>query len=195
MIVIVDSGGANLNSVIFALARLGVSAKLTVDRDEIKSASHVILPGVGAAKEAMFRLSSLNLCDTLCSLSQPVLGICLGMQLLYDHSVEGDVACLGIIKGCVEKLPLQEGITIPHMGWNTVNIVQQVSLLKNIADSSYFYFVHSYFAPVNDAACAVTNHGIKFAAVCRHNNFYGTQFHPERSGEAGAKILKNFLEM
>jgi imidazole glycerol-phosphate synthase subunit HisH len=195
MIAIVNSGGANLSSIIFALARLKVTAKLTTVGAEIKNASHVILPGVGSAHDAMQSLHKLNLGDTLRSLTQPVLGICLGMQILYEYSREGNVDCLGIISGRIEKLPIKTGITIPHMGWNAINITQQNLLLKNIENNSYFYFVHSYAAPINNATCAITTHGIEFTAVCKQNNFYGTQFHPERSGDVGSKILKNFLEL
>lgn len=195
MIAIINSGGANLTSIIFALERFGVEGKLTTSKDEIQKASHVILPGVGAARDAMKNLIQLDLCDTLRALTKPILGICLGMQLLHEFSEEGQVDCLGVIPGRVSKIPITEGLTVPHMGWNSLNIMKASPILNGVQNNSYVYFVHSYIAQVNSATCATCNHGIDFTAACNKNNFYGVQFHPERSGDVGARILKNFLEI
>lgn len=192
-VAIINSGGANIASILFALERLNVIAKLTSDATEIKKASHVILPGVGAAKIAMENLQQLKLIDTIRSLTQPVLGICLGMQLLYEFSEEGNVPCLGVVKGNIAKLQPQPQLTIPHMGWNTLKMVGQSPLFKNIEDSSYVYFVHSYAAPITNATIAATNYNQNFTAAMQQENFFGTQFHPERSGEVGSKILYNFI--
>ncbi len=194
MIAIVDSGGANITSIRFAFERLGVETALTACPKVIQQASHVILPGVGAAQDAMVRLEQHGLCDTLRSLTQPVLGICLGMQLLYDYSEEGDTACLGILPGRIKALPAQPGITVPHMGWNTLQQQQGSPLLKGIADNRYVYFVHGFIAPVTEHSCATSHHGQTFTAITQKDNFFGAQFHPERSGAAGAQILKNFYE-
>lgn len=195
MIAIVNNGGANITSVQFALARLGAVAKLTIDANEIKSASHVILPGVGAAAHAMKKLEQLNLIETLQSLTQPVLGICLGMQLLYEASAEGEVACLGIVPGIIKKLNPQPRLTIPHMGWNTIKIRPEAVLFKGLSHNSYVYFIHSYAAPVTTVTTAVTDYNQEFSAAMQYKNFYATQFHPERSGIIGEIILKNFLEL
>jgi len=195
MIAIIDSGGANIASVVFALKRLGKPACLTSDKKIICSASHVILPGVGAAANAMRKLIEFDLITTIPALTQPVLGICLGMQLLYEYSAEGNVVCLGIFSGKVEKIPLQNNLVIPHMGWNTLNLINQSCLTRNIPEKSYMYFVHSYIAPVTKQTCAFTQYGKDFSAITQNKNFYATQFHPERSGEMGAKLLQNFVEL
>jgi imidazole glycerol-phosphate synthase subunit HisH len=195
MIAIVDSGGANLASVRFALERLGVRAELTADPAKIRSAERVILPGVGSAAEGMKRLREKNLTGCVRSLAQPVLGICLGMQLLYAGSDEGSVEALGLIPGRVGRLREAPGITVPHMGWNIVTPARDNKLLTGLSSDARFYFVHSYAAPVNDATLASANHGGLFAAVVQYRNFLGVQFHPERSGAAGAQLLKNFLEL
>ncbi|CAN5257861.1 imidazole glycerol phosphate synthase subunit HisH [soil metagenome] len=196
MIVIVNSGGANIASIVFALERMNVKAELSHNTEIIRQASHVILPGVGAAAAAMQRLKQHDLIATLQSLTQPVLGICLGMQLLFSHSNEGDVACLDIIPGTIELFNAKVDLTIPHMGWNTLQIDNKASpLVKNIEDNSYVYFVHSYIAPLSSATVASTDYGQKFSAIVEKDNFFGTQFHPERSGVVGAKILENFLKL
>lgn len=195
MIIIVDSGGANLNSILFALQGLGTSALISHDKEAIKSAERVILPGVGSAAHAMHQLQDFDLVNTLSCLTQPVLGICLGMQLLYDFSEEGDVACLGIIPGKIKRMISASSITIPHMGWNRLHSVKHSSLLDKIQDESYVYFVHSYCAPVNEYTLATTQHGTSFTVAANKDNFYGVQFHPERSSHIGLQILKNFLEL
>lgn len=196
MICVINSGGANIASIQCALTRLGYESVLTTDKAVIQSASHVILPGVGSAQYAMARLSELALVDFIRQLTQPVLGICLGMQLLFDHSEEGDVDCLGIMNGRVTHFPRQEKLTIPHMGWNQLEGLQQQSpILAHDVDGGYCYFVHSYIAPVNAATVAVCHHGVAFAAIVNQANFYGMQFHPERSQETGRQLLRNFLAL
>ncbi len=194
MIAIIGGCGANIASVQFALERLGKKSELTTDAAVIQSASHVILPGVGTAKQAMKQLHHLQLVDVIRQLTQPVLGICLGMQILHEYSGEGSVSCLGIVPGKVEIFPESPGMTIPHMGWNQLTINQpQSPLLQNIENESYVYFVHSYAASVTDKTIAMGNYTKPFAAMVHNKNFYGAQFHPERSGRVGAQILQNFL--
>jgi imidazole glycerol-phosphate synthase subunit HisH len=206
MIVIVDSGGANVGSIVHALERLGKKAIVTAEKENIQLGSHVILPGVGAAAHAMARLKRLDLVDTLRGLTQPVLGICLGMQLLYDYSEEGEVACLGIIPGTIKRLvpmpptefPLEiqkEYLAVPHMGWNSLTSVSETPLFSKILQNSYFYFAHSYIAPLNDATVATTIYGHTFSAAVQWKNYYGVQFHPERSSLVGAQLLENFLRL
>ena len=194
MLAIVDSGGANIASVRFALERLGVRSELTADSAVIRSAERVILPGVGSAVEGMKRLRERGLVDCVRDLTQPVLGICLGMQLLFESSAEGPTETLGLIPGRVALLPDSSGIQVPHMGWNTVLTGRTVALLEGIANDARFYFVHSYAGPVNAFTLASCDHGTPFAAVVQRNNFSGVQFHPERSGAAGARLLRNFVE-
>ncbi len=196
MITIVDSGGANLASIQFALNRLGVMALLSANADAIKKSSHVIIPGVGSAESAMRRLKANSLIPVLQSLTQPVLGICLGMQILFDFSEEGNVDCLGLFAGRVRKIPSNnDQLIVPHMGWNTIKITQSNLLLKEVPDDSYAYFVHSYAAPVGKCTLASTCYGEDFSAAVANANFYGVQFHPERSSAIGSVILKNFLEL
>ncbi len=196
MIVIVNTGVANLSSVQFAFERLGAKTMITTDKNMIENASHVILPGVGTAHIAMQNLEQYELINCIQNLTQPVLGICLGMQLQYQFSEEGNVKCLSLLKNEIKKIPDKKDITIPHMGWNQITMQKTSPLLKNIPNQAYVYFVHSYA----DFSCgehciATTTHGEQFAAVIQHNNFYGTQFHPERSGKIGEIILKNFMEL
>lgn len=192
-IAVINSGGANLGSVVQALNRLGAESVLTADPAVIRSAARVILPGVGAAGAAMRALRAHGLVDVIRGLRQPVLGICLGLQLLYEASDEGDVDCLGILPGRVTRLPAKPGLRLPHMGWNTLSWTRDDPLARSLDGSEWYYFVHSYAAPP-DAAIAVCEHAAKFAAVVRRNNFAACQFHPEKSAAAGARLLKNFLE-
>jgi glutamine amidotransferase len=194
MLAIVDSGGANIASVRFALERLGVQSELTADPAVIRSAERVILPGVGSAAEGMKRLQAKGLVECVRGLTQPVLGVCLGMQLLFEKSEEGDTPTLGIIPGEVALLPDSPGITVPHMGWNTITTGREVGLLDGIETDARFYFVHSFAAPVNAFTVASARHGAPFAAIVQRANFSGCQFHPERSGPAGARLLQNFVE-
>lgn len=192
-IAIVDSGGANISSLKFALDRLGCESVLTTDASLIEAADRVILPGVGAAASAMQRLRDKGLIDVIRSLTQPVLGICLGMQLLLDASEEEDVECLGVIPGIATKLSPAAGLPVPNMGWCPVSISRKHELFDAVDDESYFYFVHSYALPLSDATIATALHAETFsAAVCR-SNFVATQFHPERSSRDGARVLRSFV--
>ena len=198
MIAIIDSGGANIASVTFALERCGATATLTTDAEMIASADKVILPGVGAAPVAMAQLQKAGLVDCIRGLTQPVLGICLGMQLLFERSEEGDTALLGLIPGTVGAFQPAPGLSIPHMGWNRLLPTARAAanpLLKGIDDGAHVYFVHSYFASVSGDTVAACRYGADFTALVAHGNFMGAQFHPERSGPIGARILQNFLEL
>ena len=194
-VAIIANGGANIASLRFALERLGASSHLTADATELRSAPRVILPGVGAAADAMRRLRSLGLAEVIPNLSQPVLGICLGMQLLFARSEEGDTECLGILPARVVRFADREGFPVPHMGWNQLQARGESPLLRGLEESAYVYFVHSYAAPVGPWTDAVTDYGGEFSALVRHRNFHGAQFHPERSSRAGQRLLANFLEL
>jgi glutamine amidotransferase len=192
--VIVDSGGANLASLQYALERLGAPATVSSDAATIAAADRVLLPGVGAAADAMHRLAVAGLDQLLPRLSQPLLGICLGMQLLFGYSEEGDTRCLGIIDGRVQRLTAAPGRPVPHMGWNTLEQRADDPLLRAVGPDDRVYFVHGYAAPVTGNTLAAVQYGTALAAVVRRYNFCGVQFHPERSGTVGARILRNFLE-
>ena len=192
-IVIVASGGANIASLKFALERLEASAEVSSDPNRIRHASHVILPGVGAAVDAMTRLRSSGLDSLLPSLTQPVLGICLGMQLLHESSEEGPARCLGVIPGATIRLAAAPGRPVPHMGWNTIDIERPSPLLEGLGTHDHAYFVHSYAVPQSAATLASCRYGAAFSACVAWRNFYGVQFHPERSAGAGARVLRNFI--
>jgi glutamine amidotransferase len=194
-VLIVDSGGANLASLQFALARLGARARVSSIPAEVASARRVILPGVGSACHAMQRLHESNLTDVLPALTCPVLGICLGMQLLFEASDEGSVQCLGVVPGKVRRLPVAPGRPVPHMGWNQLLGLHDDPLLDGVAAGDYVYFVHSFAVSVCAATLASTDYGTALTAVARHENFWCTQFHPERSAATGARILANFLQV
>jgi glutamine amidotransferase len=194
-VVLVDGGGTNIGSVRYALQRLGTDAELTVSAQRIRRATHVILPGVGAAGPGMAKLHDANLVDVLRGLRQPLLGVCLGMQLLFERSEEGDTECLGLLPGRVRKFPAGGRLRVPHMGWNHVRVARDDALVHGIDDTAYAYFVHSYAAPVGAATVADTDHGGAFSAIVRRGNVCGMQFHPERSAAVGARLLKNFLEL
>jgi imidazole glycerol-phosphate synthase subunit HisH len=193
-LVLLDSGGSNLGSVQAAFARMGVDAPVTSDVHEIKNATHVILPGVGAAKVSMNRLRENGLIDVIPNIQQPLLGICVGMQLLFESSDESDTKCLGLLPGRVKKLPPFPGVRIPHMGWNNLNADGDDPLCKGL-DNASVYFVHSYGADVSEYTIATAQHGNAFCAIVRKDNVMGAQFHPERSAKAGAQLLKNFLAL
>lgn len=192
-VVLIDAGGTNIGSVCYALERLGINASQSEDPDSIRAASHVILPGVGAAAQGMRRLRKSGLDTLIRSLSQPVLGVCLGMQLLFDHSEEDDADCLGLIPGPVRRLPAAPALRVPHMGWNSLHVERDDPLLAGIDDGAFAYFVHSYVAPQGPNTLASSTHGTTFSAVVRRGNFCGMQFHPERSAGVGARLLENFL--
>lgn len=194
MIAVIDSGLANLKSVIAALWRLNADVEVTTDPVKIRSASHVIFPGVGAAAPAMEKLKILGLIPVLRSLGQPVLGICLGMQLLFTSSEEAqNVQCLDIIKGSVRRLQATPEHPVPHMGWNQLKITKPASLLKDVPNDSFVYFVHSFAAPVGEYTVATTDYAQPFSSVIQQKNFFGCQFHPERSSKIGSKVLQNFI--
>ena len=195
-LVIVDTGVANLASVKFAFDRLGVSAVISDDPEIITSAARIILPGVGAAPYAMKTINAKGLTPVLQSLKQPILGICLGMQLIFETLEEGGVATqgLGLVPGKVTALDTKSQPT-PHMGWNTLTKRSDDPLLEGLNDNDYAYFVHSYAAPVSDITLASCEYGSPFSAIVKHKNVYGCQFHPERSSRVGAKILENFLKV
>jgi glutamine amidotransferase len=193
-VAIIDSGGANIASLKAALARLGAESVVTTDHAVIRRAARVLLPGVGSAHNAMLRLRGAGLDQLIPTLTQPLLGICLGMQLLFDRSDEGPVNCLGVIPGSVGKLTFEPGKPVPHMGWNQMTQVREDPLLDGISSLDHVYFVHSFFAPTSRATVAITDYGVALTAVARRDNFCGTQFHPERSGVVGARILANFLK-
>ena len=195
MIAIIDSGGANIASVQFALERLGAQSVLTRDAAKIAAADRVLLPGVGAAPVAMKALRDAQLIEPISQLSQPVLGICLGMQLLFGRSFEGDTDLLGILDGVCHAFTPTEGESVRHMGWNRLRTTATHPLLAGLDDVSHVYFVHSYYVPVNDATIATCYYGQDFTAIAARDNFLGCQFHPERSGQVGARILQNFLEI
>lgn len=188
---IVDLGCGNIGSVRIAFRRFGLEPLVTGDAAEIASADRLILPGVGAADHAMERIDALGLRAPLASLRQPALGICLGMQLLFERSEEGASKCLGVIRGDVRSLEPEPGLPVPHMGWSRVR-VRDESI--GIADGDYFYFAHSFACDDGPASVAVTDYGRTVPAVVRQGNWTGVQFHPERSGQAGARFLQSFLQ-
>jgi glutamine amidotransferase len=193
--VVIPSCGSNLASLQFALDRLGARVPLTEDPERIKAASHVILPGVGAAAPGMARLAAAGLVELIPTLTQPVLGICLGMQLMFARSEEEDTECLGIIDGVIGKLRASPELPVPQMGWNELAPVGDCALLAGVSAGAYAYFVHSYAAPPGDYTRALTTYGQRFSSVIAQRNFFGTQFHPERSSHVGAQILSNFLRL
>jgi len=193
-VVLLDSGGANLGSVRAAFARLGVDAPVSSDWNTIRAASHLVLPGVGAAATAMAKLRSNGLAELIPKLGQPLIGICIGMQLLFERSEENDTECLGLLPGSVGKLPASPGIRIPHMGWNRLDVQVEHPLVAGL-DQQWVYFVHSYGAPMSELTLASCTHGKPFAAVVARDRVMGAQFHPERSSAAGARLLQNFLAL
>lgn len=201
-VALVDSGGANIGSVQYALDRLGVRSTLTADPATITAADRVILPGVGAAAAGMARLQELDLVQLLREVHQPLLGICLGMQLLFDSSEEGEFGeeagehgtiCLGLVPGRVTKIVSMPGARVPHIGWNQLDVVRPDPLTAALPEASRAYFVHSYAAPVTDDTIATFTHGSDYAAIVGRGNVRGVQFHPERSSDAGLRLLRNFL--
>jgi glutamine amidotransferase len=193
--VIIDSGGANLASLQYALERLGARSHISADPRVIAAAPRALLPGVGAAAAAMQRLQNNGVAEILPSLTQPLLGICLGMQLLFSHSGEGPTECLGLLPGRVRRLGVAAGHPVPHMGWNQLQPTSEDPLLEGIASGDYAYFVHSFAAPVSQLTLATATYGAPLSAVVRRANFWGTQFHPERSAATGARLLANFLRL
>lgn len=189
-------GAGNTASVQFALERLGATVRLTDDPVAVAEAERLILPGVGAAAYAMARLSALGLVEPVRAFARPLLGVCLGQQLLFETSEEGlPVPLLGLIPGAVRRLDPGPGLTVPHMGWSRLTTVREDALLEGVEDGSYAYFVHSFVCPDGAATLARAEYGGPVPAVVRNDNRWGCQFHPERSAAAGARILRNFLEL
>lgn len=196
-IVIIKYNAGNIRSVLYALERIGHSALVTDDADEIVKADKVIFPGVGEASTAMNYLKERSLDRLISSLTQPVLGICLGMQLMCKYSEENDTKCMGIFDEDVKKFnpqPTKAGLKVPQIGWNSVYDLK-TDLFKNVAENSYCYFVHGYFAAKGEHTIASTDYVQPYSSALHKNNFYGVQFHPEKSAEAGETILTNFLNL
>lgn len=194
MIAVIDYDMGNIRSLGNALGRLGAEWILTSDPEIIHNADRVILPGVGNAAEAMENLKKRNLPDVIWKIRRPVLGICVGMQVMCRHSEEGDAECMGIFDAKVKKFPELPGIKVPHMGWSPLSNME-TKLFKGIEKGAYVYFVHSYFAPLCPDTIATSRHPELFSAALKYENFYGTQFHPEKSGDVGEHFIKNFLEL
>ena len=202
-IAIINYDAGNIRSVIFALEKLGVSPILTADADTIRSADKVIFPGQGEARSAMRSLRERNLDKLIPDLTQPFLGVCVGMQLLCSHSEENDTPCLGVIPQRVLKFPTENGLKVPQMGWNRLKIThnsssidsKQPTILNQELDNDWFYFVHSYYVETGDYTTATANYGGEFSACLRKDNFHAAQFHPEKSSKAGQQLIKNFLEL
>lgn len=195
MIAIIDYNAGNVQSVWFALERLGVEAILTNDPQKIKAAEKVIFPGVGEASTTMAFLKNQGLDVLIKQLEQPVLGICLGMQLLCQHSEENDTPCLGIIPQEVRRFRPEHGEKVPHMGWNTLQVRPGNAFFSPALDGSYVYFVHSYYVEEGPYTTATTEYILPFSAAVQKDNFYATQFHPEKSGVVGEQVLRNFLNV
>ena len=196
MIAIIDYDTGNLRSVCNALDRIGAEYVLTDDPTVIAKADRVLLPGVGEASSAMQKLQERGLCEVIRNLEVPVLGICIGMQLMCGHSEEGDVDCLGIFDSIVRKFEPDPaaGVKVPHMGWNSVTELR-TGLFDGLSEGDFVYFVHSFAADVCEDTIAVSENGRRFSAALRKGNFYGAQFHPEKSGDVGERILKNFMNL
>lgn len=196
---LIDAGGANLGSVRYALERLGARPRLVRDADALGSPTRIILPGVGAAAPSMQLLRTRGLADALRASTVPLLGVCVGMQLLFEASAEGEVECLGLLPGRVEAIAGGPGLRVPHMGWNTLHHRAASPLLAGIDEGAYAYFVHSFAVPVTPATAPVvlaeTTHGAPFAAVVGQGHRFGAQFHPERSSAVGLRLLQNFLDL
>ena len=191
-IVIINYGAGNIQSIMFAIERLGYKAVLSNNPDEIKAADKVIFPGVGEASYAMKMLQESGLDALIPTLKQPVFGICLGMQLMCNHSEEGDTKGLGVFD--VDVVKFSSKVKVPQMGWNTIYNLKS-DLFKGIAENEYMYLVHSYYAPLCAETIATTNYELEYSSALENDNFYGTQFHPEKSGDIGEKILENFLKL
>ena len=192
-VVIIKYNAGNIQSVLFALERIGISARVTDNHDEIRAADRVIFPGVGEASSAMKYLKQKGLDKLICSLTQPVLGICLGMQLMCSHSEENDTICLGIFSEKVKRFA-DVGYKIPQIGWNNITNLKS-NLFTGVDENAYMYFVHGYYVETCASAIATTNYISIYSSALQKNNFYAVQFHPEKSGEYGQKILENFMNL
>ncbi len=195
MIAVLNTGVANASSVLYAIERIGYSPLLTEDPEVIAKSSRLILPGVGTAGALMKKIQALELQECLTHYSQPILGICLGMQAFYESSDESNVVCLGFFPGKVKRIHPSKNMSLPHMGWNQTTSLRESRLLKGIDSSSYFYFVHSFQVPRGPETVALTEYGDSIPSVIESKNHFGTQFHPEKSGEVGEVLLNNFLNL
>lgn len=194
MIAVIDYNAGNIRSVLYALDRLGADYRLTADAAEIRASDRVIFPGVGAAASTMAHLNATGLADVIRSLTQPVFGICVGMQLLCSHSEEGDVPCLGIFPERVRRFVPRAGEKVPHMGWNDLRLTEQNDWVGAAAGAGFCYYVHSYYVETGPATSAITTYcGVDFAAMMRRGNFFAAQFHPEKSAAVGEEVLRDFL--
>lgn len=197
-VAIIKYNAGNIMSVEFALQRLGIKAKVTADSNEIRSADRVIFPGVGEASTTMSFLREMKMDKLICDLKQPVLGICLGLQLMCSRSEEGDVECLGIFPEKVKKFIPEPGLDhklkVPHMGWNSISGLRS-NIFDETLENQYFYFIHSFYAETGPDTAATCQYMVSFSAALQKDNFYATQFHPEKSGKAGEKILQNFIDL
>jgi glutamine amidotransferase len=193
-IVIVKYNAGNIQSVLYALERIGILAEVTDDKEKIQQADKVIFPGVGEASTAMNYLRERNLDQLLISLKQPVLGICLGMQLMCSSSEEGDTTCMGIFEEKVKKFNKVDDFKVPQIGWNDIYDLK-TPLFKDVSEHSYVYLVHSYYASLGEHTIATTNYISPYSTALHRDNFYGVQFHPEKSAEVGSQLLKNFIEL
>jgi len=191
-IVIINYGAGNIQSIKFAIQRLGYKAVLSDDANEIKKADKIIFPGVGEASSAMKKLKTTGLDKLIPTLTQPVLGICLGMQLMCNYCEEGKTEGLGIFD--VEVIKFTNNVKVPQIGWNQIENLKS-NLFNQIKEKEYMYLVHSFYVPLSKNVIATTKYGVKYASAMQKDNFYGVQFHPEKSSTAGAQILKNFLEL
>lgn len=194
-VTVVKLGVGNTASVMFALERLGARARLTDDATEIAEAARLILPGVGAASYAMRRIANLNLRQTLFAFPRPLLGICLGQQVLFERSEEGDAEALGVFPGIVKQMRASTETPAPHMGWSKLQRLKPSPLLEGVREGDYVYFVHSFVCPIGPETIAQAEYNGAFAAAVGRDRVFGCQFHPERSGAAGARILANFLNL
>lgn len=191
---IIKYNAGNIKSVLFALERIGINATVTDNIDELKTSSKVIFPGVGEASSAMKYLREQQLDKVIVNLKQPVLGICLGMQLMCQYSEEANTDCLGIFDNTVKLFPTNNTAKVPQIGWNTIYDLR-TNLYKGVNENEYMYFVHSYYAEVGSNTIAKTTHGLEYSSSLQKDNFYGAQFHPEKSGDAGQIILENFIKL
>lgn len=195
-VAIIKYNAGNIFSVDCALRRIGITAEITDDPEKIRKADKVIFPGVGEASSAMAHLRHHRLDEVIRNLSQPLLGICIGQQLLCAHSEEGDTDCIGIFDVPVKRFqPSADGLKIPHMGWNCIQLTTENPLLTEALDNNFVYYVHSFYVPLNCWTIAKTEYIGEFSAAMRKDNFFATQFHPEKSGDVGERILKNFIEL
>ena len=194
MIAIIDYGAGNVASVANAVEKLGKEFVITNNEAAICRADKIIFPGVGEASFAIKQLHMLNLFSYMRMIRKPMLGICLGMQLMCEFSAEGNIGCLGIFPGRIERFD-DKLEKVPHMGWNEVRITKQSRLFEGIKDNEFFYFAHSFYLPVTENTTAIATHAIDFTASLERDNFFGVQFHPEKSGDAGLKLFKNFIEL